>query len=150
MGGRPLGEELRDSAVTDLVPTLAGLPAVRNWLLGTQRSAARWGGLVADGRDMGTVVFPQAAVKVFLTADLEERARRRYLQEEGADAGADELEGEAMRLEARDRKDRERAASPLRQAEGALVLDTTGLDFEEQVARVLSAVEASGKVAPRS
>lgn len=150
LGGRPLGEELRDSAVTDLVPTLAGLPAVRNWLLGTQRSAARWGGLVADGRDMGTVVFPQAAVKVFLTADLEERARRRYLQEEGADAGADELEGEAMRLEARDRKDRERAASPLRQAEGALVLDTTGLDFEEQVARVLSAVEASGKVAPRS
>jgi len=150
LGGRPLGDELRDPAVTDLVPTLAGLPAIRNWLLGTQRSAARWGGLVADGRDMGTVVFPDAAVKVFLTAELEERARRRYLQEEGSEAGADQLESEAMRLEARDRKDRERATSPLRQAEGALVLDTTGLDFQEQVERVLTAVQGSGKVTPSS
>jgi len=150
LGGRPLGDELRDPAVTDLVPTLAGLPAIRNWLLGTQRAAARWGGVVADGRDMGTVVFPEAAVKVYLTAELEERARRRYLQDEGAEAGAEELEAEARRLEARDRKDRERTASPLRQAEGALVVDTTGLDFEEQVKRVLSAVDDSGKVAPRS
>ena len=149
LGERLLGEEIRTPDVTASVPVLARLPAVREWLLGMQRSAARWGGLVADGRDMGTVVFPRAAVKVFLTAELGERARRRYLQQEGGEGGPEEMEVEARRIEARDRSDRDRPTSPLREPEGALVLDTTNMDFEEQVERVVAAARASGVEAPR-
>lgn len=150
LGERILGDEIRDPEVTARVPVLAGLPAVRGWLLGMQRSAARWGGLVADGRDMGTVVFPDARLKVFLTADLGERARRRYLQQGGAEGGPDEVESEAHRIEERDRRDRDRTTSPLRQAEGALVLDTTHLAFEEQVERVVAAAHAAGLETPRT
>lgn len=149
LGERLLGEEIRTPDVTASVPVLARLPAVREWLLGMQRSAARWGGLVADGRDMGTVVFPRATLKVFLTAELGERARRRYLQQGGGTEGAEELEVEAQRIEARDRSDRDRPTSPLREPEGALVLDTTHLAFEEQVERVVTAARASGVEPPR-
>ncbi len=149
LGERLLGEEIRDPEVTASVPVVARLPAVREWLLGMQRSAARWGGLVADGRDMGTVVFPQATLKVFLTAELGERARRRYLQQGGGEGGPQEVEVEARRIEARDRSDRDRPTSPLREPEGALVLDTTHLDFEEQVERVVAAARASGLDTPR-
>lgn len=149
LGDRVLGEELRDPEVTARVPALAGLPAVRGWLLGMQRSAARWGGLVADGRDMGTVVFPEARLKVFLTAELGERARRRFLQQGGEDGGSEEVQVEAQRIEERDRRDRDRETSPLRQPEGALVLDTTRMAFEEQVERVVAAAGESGVDTPR-
>jgi cytidylate kinase len=140
LGDRVLGEELRTTRVTALVSRLAGLAAVREWLLGTQRAAGRRGRLVADGRDMGTVVFPDAEVKVFLVADLAERARRR-LREQGAAAPSEaEVEREAERIAARDRTDSERELSPLRQPEGALLLDTTRLTFEEQVEAILARV----------
>lgn len=140
LGDRELDAELRDPAVTSRVARLAGFPAVRSWLLKAQREAGAAGGLVADGRDMGTVVFPGAGVKVFLTADLRERARRRLLQDGMDPDQPGLLDREALRLEERDRQDRERAASPLRQPEGALVLDTTRLTLDEQVDRVVRKV----------
>jgi len=140
LGDRPLDEELRTPRVNAGVARLAELPAVRERLLTIQRAAAAEGGLVADGRDMGTAVFPDAEFKVFLTADLRERARRRLAQEGKEEAKADEVEAEAHRLEARDRTDSGRSASPLRRPPGALEVDTTHLTFEGQVEEILKAV----------
>lgn len=140
LGGRDPGAELRSPQVTSRVSRLASVPAIRQRLLGLQRSAAEAAGVVADGRDMGTVVFPDAPVKIFLTASLEERARRRLLQE-GREADPDAVRDEAWRIEARDRSDQERETSPLRRPEGAMELDTTGLDFEEQVETIVRAVK---------
>jgi len=136
--GERLGDqELRGREVTGHVSTVAGLGAVRAWLLERQREAGRLGRLVADGRDMGTVVFPDADAKVFLVADLEERARRR-LGDHGVTAPrGDEVAEEAARLRDRDARDSEREVSPLRRPEDALELDTTGLTFEEQVQAIL-------------
>jgi len=141
LDGHPVGEELRSECVTRLVPALARVPAVRSRLLGLQRSALEFGGLVADGRDMGTVVFPEAPLKVFLTASIEERARRRLMQE-GRLIDPAALRAEAARLEQRDRSDSERPVALLREARGALVLDTTGLSFEEQVDRIVAALRS--------
>jgi cytidylate kinase len=124
--------------VTDRVALAAQVPAVRARLLLLQRSAPGFGGIVADGRDMGTVVFPDAAVKVFLTASLEERAARRLLQE-GREAGGAAVLRERERLDLRDRRDIEREVAPLRAAEGAILIDTSDLSFEEQVTRVVEA-----------
>lgn len=140
--GRDLGEELRTDEVTGHVSTASALPAVRERLLDLQRSAAGAGGLVADGRDMGTVVFPDADVKVFLTADLEERARRRLLERSpGEPPGGDEIRAEARRISDRDRRDTEREISPLRRPDGAVVLDTTERTFEEQVEAIVKHVK---------
>lgn len=143
--GRVLDEALRTEEVTDHVSTASALPAVRERLLDLQRTAAEAGGLVADGRDMGTVVFPDADVKVFLTADLEERARRRLLERSrGNSPGEDEIRAESARISERDRRDREREISPLRRPEDALVLDTTARTFEEQVEAVVERVRRAG------
>ncbi len=135
--GRVLGPELRTEAVNGRVSSLARLPAVRAWLLRHQRALGAHGRLVTDGRDMGTVVFPDAGTKVFLEADLNERARRRLLERGSEDPDPPLIRREADRLAERDRTDRTREASPLRAAEGAVVLDTTRLDFEAQVASVV-------------
>ena len=144
LGSRPLMDEIRSPEVTSLVSTLASLGPVREWLLAIQREAGKRGCLVADGRDMGTVVFPGAEVKVFLTADLLERTRRR-LKEQGVTTPTDEqVSQEAARIRERDRDDSERKLSPLRRPEGALELDTTRLTFEQQVEAILERVrEAS-------
>lgn len=136
LGDRVLGEELRTDRVTGRVSTVARIPAVRQWLLKAQRSAAAAGHLVADGRDMGTVVFPGAWTKVFLTADVEERARRRLGDRGVEEPTGEEVRGEMERLSARDHQDRSRELAPLRVPEGALVLDTTRLSFREQVERI--------------
>lgn len=143
LGGHALGPELRTERVTDLASPLARLSAVRAVLLGVQRDAARFGGLVADGRDMGTVVFPDADVKVFLVAELGERARRRLLERKGRDPLPDEVTSEAQVIAARDKRDSERRISPLRRPDGAADLDTTGLDFEDQVAAIVSLVRSA-------
>ena len=133
LGDRELDAELRSEEVTARVSELAAIPAVRSWLLDAQRQAGRRGRLVADGRDMGPVVFPDAGAKIFLDADPRERARRR-LRDKGVDEPDDEeVEAERDRLETRDRRDRQREHAPLRKADGALVVDTTRLEFEEQV-----------------
>ena len=109
---------------------------MRAHLLALQRAAAAPPGLVAEGRDMATVVFPEAQVRIFLDAHPAERARRRILQRgERPDPAA--VAAEAGRLEARDRRDRSRAAAPLVRAEGAIVLDTTEMTPEEQVEAVV-------------
>jgi len=142
LGSRLLEEELRRADVTAHVSALARLPAVRGALLGLQRKAGASGRLVADGRDMGTVVFPDADVKVFLVADLAERARRRLLEQSGATPTSREVEAEAGRLDERDRRDSQREISPLRRPDGAVDLDTTGMSFDEQVEAVVSLVRA--------
>ncbi len=136
-----LTSELRSPEVTGCVSALAGLPAVRDWLLGVQRSVGAHGDLVADGRDMGTVVFPDADVKIFLVAGLEERARRRLLQDTGREPTSGEIQEEARSIEQRDQADQSRNHSPLRQPEDAVEVDTTGLPFEDQVALILRRVK---------
>jgi cytidylate kinase len=142
LGDVRLTSELRTPEVTAHVSVAASVPAVRARLLGLQRQAGEGGGLVADGRDMGTVVFPDAELKVFLVADLEERARRRLVQDGIPNPGPEEVREEADRIRHRDAADSGRAVSPLRQPDGALVLDTTTLSFEEQVTRIESAARA--------
>jgi cytidylate kinase len=147
LDGTSPGQAIRTEEVTRLAARVAKFPAVRMRLLPLQKSASTFGGLVADGRDMGTVVFPEAQVKVFLTANLDERARRRLVQE-GRSATEGEIAEEAGRIHERDRSDETRAVAPLREPPGALVLDTTELDFEEQVGRIVEAVgrfEAGGE-----
>jgi cytidylate kinase len=117
------------------------MPEVRARLVETQRALARRGPLVAEGRDLGTVVFPNAEVKIYLDASVEVRARRRArdLQERGIAAPADEVREE---LERRDRRDRDRAQSPLKPSPDAKVIDTSEMDLEPQVEAVLAVVMA--------
>lgn len=140
LGPRPLDAELRTPEVTRLVSPLAKLPAVRGALLDLQREAGRHGRLVADGRDMGTVVFPDAEVKVFLVADLRERARRRLLEQGAPAPGVTDVDDEAGRIAERDERDSQREISPLRRPHDAVDLDTTSLSFEEQVEAVVDLV----------
>jgi cytidylate kinase len=141
LGDRILEGELRSPEVTALVSPLSALPAVRDWLLQAQRQAGREGGLVADGRDMGTVVFPDAEIKIFLTADLRERAFRRFLERKGTPPTGEELELEASQIQERDERDSGRAVAPLKKADGALEIDTSNLSFEEQVQVIIDYVK---------
>jgi len=137
VGGREVREEIRTPAVNAQVSRMAAVPAVRDWLLGALRRAGEEGGVVADGRDIGTVVFPDAELKVFLVADPSERARRR-LAEQGTHAPTpDELQGEIARQEERDRRDSTRAVAPLRRAPDAVRVDTTALAFDDQVQAII-------------
>ena len=158
-GRRVVEEALRQPRITSLVSQSARFPEVRAHLLEMQRSAARGPGLVADGRDIGTVVFPRADVKVFLVADAEERARRRLVQDGMANPSPSQVAAEAARLLERDRRDSSRTLAPLRPAPDAVRLDTTGLCPEEQVRRDRRAREqnasatagvVSGRQQPRS
>lgn len=144
-GGRVLldGEDVSDAIRTEQAGTaasrIAAHPPVRAALLAWQRAMARPPGLVADGRDMGTVVFPDAPLKVFLDASAEERAKRRYkqLKEKGLDAKLPDL---VVDIRERDTRDRSRRVAPLRAAEEAVVLDSTRLSIDEVLDRVLKEV----------
>jgi len=116
------------------------LPTVRTWLLGRLRSASVGGDLVADGRDMGTVVFPAADLKFFLVADPAVRAGRRML-ERGEDPGDPALlAAEVQRIAARDRADSTRAVAPLCEPVGGIIVDTTNLTFDMQVETIVERV----------
>lgn len=141
VGDQEVSHELRSSDVNRHVSHMSRIPAVRAWLLDGLRAAASGADLVADGRDMGTVVFPDADVKVFLTADIETRARRR-LREDARSDDPDSLLHETARLAARDRSDSERPVAPLRIAPDATRIDTTNLDFDAQVERIVGLVLA--------
>jgi cytidylate kinase len=134
-GAEEVGEVLRSEKCGSAASQVARLPVVRRALLERQRAFARAPGLVADGRDMGTVVFPDAVLKVFLTASPEERAHRRHkqLNEKGIDVSLPDLSRE---IAERDRRDASRSVAPLRPAEGARIVDSTGLTVEEVVARL--------------
>ena len=127
---------IRAEEVGSKASEIAAIPAVRQALLERQRAFATFPGLLADGRDMGTVVFPHAQLKIFLTASPEERAKRRYkqLKKKGIDANLPELVGE---LKARDKRDSERTAAPLKAADDAVLLDTTEMSIDEVVNQVL-------------
>ncbi|UCE30478.1 MAG: (d)CMP kinase [Burkholderiales bacterium] len=143
LDGEEVGEAIRAEAVGNAASRVAAHPQVRTALLERQRGFRRAPGLVADGRDMGTVVFPDATVKVFLTASVESRADRRYkqLMEKGFSVNLCDL---LRDLSERDARDSQRAAAPLRPAEDAFVLDTTALDIDEAVAAVLEFCERNG------
>ncbi|WP_269619440.1 (d)CMP kinase [Zhongshania aquatica] len=139
--GEDVSGDLRTETTGMLASKVAVLPAVRRALLGRQRDFAKAPGLVADGRDMGTVVFTTAPVKIFLTASAEERAERRYnqLKSSGDDVNLATLLGE---IRARDKRDSERELAPLKPADDAVHIDSSGLGIEEVFNRVLAEVNA--------
>ena len=139
LNGEGVADAIREEWCGILASGLAAIPGVREALVVRQRAFRRPPGLVADGRDMGTVVFPDAEVKIFLTASAEERARRRHKQliEKGIDAKLAILFGE---INERDRRDRERPVAPLKPAEDAAYIDTTGVDVDGVVDRVTAIV----------
>jgi len=140
VNGERADEQLRTEEAGRLASELAAVPAVREALLHTQRRQRRAPGLVADGRDMGTVVFPDAEWKIFLTASAEERAKRRYkqLKLKGFDVSLAPL---FEAIQERDTRDAQRAVSPLKPADDAIVLDTSTMSINEVVSRVLESVK---------
>ncbi len=136
LAGEDVTDALRAEACGEAASQLAAIPDVRSALLSRQRRFRQAPGLVAEGRDMGTVVFPDASRKIFLTASLGERARRRYkqLMEQGLSAKLDSLLDELAR---RDERDAGRSVAPLRPAEDAVIIDSTGLGIDEVFAQVL-------------
>jgi cytidylate kinase len=143
LGADEVTDAIRDEAVGNGASRIAVHGAVRDALLALQRGFRRPPGLVADGRDMGTVVFPDAALKVFLTASAESRADRRHKQliEKGISASLSSL---LQDLRTRDARDASRSVAPLVPAEGAHVLDSTTLTVDETVSRVLALWSARG------
>ena len=137
--GEEVTDLIRTEQVGDGASQVAALPCVREALLQRQRDFLDGQGLVADGRDMGTVVFPQAPLKVFLTAGAEERARRRFLQLKGKGENVT-LASLLDEIRARDERDTQRAVSPLKPADDAIVLDSTELSIEQVLERILSEV----------
>jgi cytidylate kinase len=139
--GEDVSSELRKEETGTAASKVAAFPRVREALLRRQRSFSTENGLVADGRDMGTIVFPNAEVKIFLDATAEERAARRLkqLQGKGLSVKFDHLLRE---IQERDDRDRNRAVAPLRPADGALVLDSTTLSIERVVAQALEYIES--------
>jgi len=136
--GEPADNLIRGPEVTAHVSAISAAPAVREWINSHLRGLVRAGrDVVVDGRDIGTVVFPDADLKVFLTATPEARAGRRLLQR-GTAADPMRLEAEAAALAARDHADSTRTIAPLRRADDAVELDTTGLGFHEQVDRIVA------------
>lgn len=139
LNGKDVGKEIRSPLVDSIVSSYAALPSVRKHLLSVQREQGKIGALVADGRDMGTVIFPDANVKIFLTASDEVRAKRRLLElrERGEDVSYEEV---LQTIRERDRVDSERSAAPLRKAEGAIEMNTDALSIEEAVAELASII----------
>lgn len=148
--GQDVTEAIRSPEVSRSVSVIAAYPQVRERLVDLQRQEAKRGGVVMDGRDIGTYVLPQADLKIFLTASSEERAKRRWLelQRSGKDLPFEEVQQD---MEARDQHDQKREVSPLVPAADAIILDTTGLRVEEIVDRILSLLNEtsfSGRLAP--
>jgi len=138
LAGEDVTSEIRTETCGDNASKVAVMQPVRDALLQRQRDFRQLPGLVADGRDMGTVVFPDAPVKIFLTASAEERARRRYnqLMQTGVDVNIDALLEE---IRVRDERDMNRSAAPLKPADDAQVIDSTGLSIEEVLDRCMAA-----------
>lgn len=136
LAGENIGDKLRTETVAKAASQVAAIQSVRDALLERQKAFYQAPGLIADGRDMGTVVFPDAPVKVFLDASAEERAQRRYnqLQDKGFNVSIAQILSE---IKERDFRDRNRTVAPLRPAEDALVIDSTSLTIDEVVNQVL-------------
>ncbi|MCV2402352.1 (d)CMP kinase [Marinomonas sp. C2222] len=143
--GETVTQALRTEEVGNFASKLAAIPEVREGLLVRQRAFSQMPGLVADGRDMGTVVFPAAQVKVFLTASAEERAQRRFqqLQQKGDTVDLEEL---VATIKERDERDANRPVAPLVPAAGALVIDSTDLTIEGVVDEIMSEIVKAGLI----
>ncbi|MFI3329769.1 MAG: (d)CMP kinase [bacterium] len=136
LNGTDVSKEIRSTTVTANVSAVARLKVVRDSMVSLQQNAANKGCVVMDGRDIGYVVLPNANVKVYLTASVEERARRRLLQETNAT-----FEEILKDIEVRDFKDSNREISPLKQADDAILLDTTGISIEQVVEKIIMLVK---------
>jgi len=141
LDGADVTERIRDSDVTQAASRVSVHPGIRTWMVGLQRELGRHGGVVMEGRDIGTVVFPDADVKVFLDASPEARSQRRYEQNSAsgrlmAASATPEPSLVFQELRERDERDRNRASSPLQPAPDAIVIDSTNLTLEEVLARI--------------
>ena len=139
LNGRDVTDRIRAADVTELVSVVAAHPEVRTALVAQQRQAAATTDVVMEGRDIGSAVVPDAEVKIFLTASLEERARRRW-EESG---GAEDLASIRASIADRDAADAGRATSPLVKAQGAVEVDTTGLSIDEVVAAIVAIAQGA-------
>jgi CMP/dCMP kinase len=137
LDGADVAAEIRTPQVSQMASKASALGDVRARLLELQRDMARRGSIVAEGRDIGTVVFPQADVKIFLQASAAERARRRFAELQGAGQSVD-LTETLREIEERDKRDSERDLAPLLQADDALMIDSSSLDADQVTARVLA------------
>ena len=144
LSGDEVSQRIRTEQAGEGASRVAAMPAVRAALLDRQRAFAGPSGLVADGRDMGTVIFPGAPLKIFLTANAEERARRRYNQLKDKGLGAN-LAALSLEIAERDRRDAHRAVAPLRPADDAVIVDSTAMTIDAVVARVLELAAARVK-----
>lgn len=138
--GTEVTDAIRTPEVTAIVSRVAAIGAVREAMVDQQRRMGEAGGVLMDGRDIGTVVFPNAQLKIFLTASVDERARRRYAEmvTKGQQVDLQQLQAD---IAERDKQDSERAISPLRQAEDALLLDTSDMGISEVTDRILQLVQ---------
>ena len=141
VNGRDISEEIRTPRVSQLVPYVASIDFVREKLVDLQRKMSRNQSVVLDGRDIGTVVLPDANVKIFLTASIEERARRRFEELKSKGIKSVDLETLQREIAARDRADIERKISPLRQAPDAIRIDSTHDRIDQVVAMILEQCE---------
>ncbi len=139
MNGRSFSGELREKVVNENVSAIAAIPEVRKFVVDQLRSATRYGDIVMEGRDIGTTVFPDARVKFYLDADPAERARRRHdeMHESGVQVRMNEI---LDSLASRDDRDRAREQDPLRCADDAIVIDTTDMDIDQVVGRILAQI----------
>lgn len=140
VNGQPLGEEIRSEEISARASALAKIPAIRSILLKAQQALGEAGSLVAEGRDLGTVVFPQAKFKFFLDARPEIRAKRRFdeIKAKGKNANLEEI-AEAIRK--RDEQDRNRAIAPLKPAEEAIIIDTSDIGIKDVLAKILNYIK---------
>lgn len=148
LGGVDVSDEIRGQAVTLAVTPVSANPAVRAWLFDRQQRLAYSGRMVVEGRDIGTVIAPEADLKIYLTADASERARRRHTQNVGAALGSGgsalDLAAVAQDLHRRDSHDSSRAHAPLQAAPDAVVIDSSSLEASETVAKVLELAASRG------
>ncbi len=138
--GVDVSNVIRSPGVSMMASRVSAVPAVREALLLLQRKTGEKGGIVAEGRDMGTVVFPGADFKFFLTAGVEERSRRRYLElaEKGESVSLEDVRRDVIR---RDRQDTDREIAPLRPSEGAIFIDSTNLGISEVIEKMVEIIE---------
>ena len=140
LDGEDVSGEIRTPEASMMASRISAVPAVRAYLLDLQRNMAKTDNVIMDGRDIGTVVLPDAKVKIFLTASPEARAQRRWkeLSEKGMDVSYDDVLRDVIE---RDYNDTHREIAPLKPAEGSVTVDTTELDFEQSVAAIISVIE---------
>ncbi|XWN35975.1 MAG: (d)CMP kinase [Balneola sp.] len=139
LNGEEVSDEIREMKVSNAVSKVASDPMVRSHINKLMRTEVESGVYIADGRDLGTAVFPDAELKFFMVADLHERAKRRLaeMEAQGLDASLEEIKSN---LEARDNADSSRASDPLKQADDAILINTSELSFEEQVSQIAEQV----------